>query len=67
MNVWWDASLYGLKPIDLIVIVGYFAIVMVIGFWVSRQVRTEEDFFLDRYWFPKRTAPLRNDYFPPQA
>ena len=41
MNVWWDASLYGLKPIDLIVIVGYFAIVMVIGFWVSRQVRTE--------------------------
>ena len=53
MNAWWDASLYGLKPIDLIVIVGYFAIVMVIGFWVSRQVRTEEDFFLGGRRFGK--------------
>ena len=39
-------SLAGLKVIDLIMIAGYFAAVMAIGFWASRKVKNEDDFFL---------------------
>ena len=53
MHAWWSSTLYGLKPIDLAAIFGYFAIVMVIGFWASRRVRTEEDFFLGGRRFGK--------------
>jgi Na+/proline symporter len=43
----------GLKLIDLAVIVGYFAIVMLIGFWASTKVHTDEDFFLGGRRFGK--------------
>ncbi|MBI5759085.1 MAG: sodium:solute symporter family protein [Planctomycetales bacterium] len=43
----------GLKLIDLIVIVGYFAVVMVIGFWASAKVHNDEDFFLGGRRFGK--------------
>jgi Na+/proline symporter len=37
---------FGLAWIDLFVIVGYFLVVMLVGFWASRKVHDEEDFFL---------------------
>lgn len=46
-------SLYGLKAIDVAMIVGYFAAVMAIGFWASRRVKTEEDYFLGGRSFGK--------------
>jgi hypothetical protein len=46
-------TLYGLEPIDLGMIAGYFAVVMAIGFWASRKVKTEEDFFLGGRRFGK--------------
>jgi Na+/proline symporter len=46
-------TLLGLKLIDLAVIVGYFAVVMLIGFWASSKVHTEEDFFLGGRRFGK--------------
>ena len=48
-------SLLGLKLIDLVMIAGYFAVVMAIGFWASRTVKTEDDFFLGGRKF---NAPL---------
>ncbi|MEX0977639.1 MAG: hypothetical protein WDZ48_02235, partial [Pirellulales bacterium] len=45
--------LFGLKPIDLAVIVGYFAAVLSIGFWAARRVKNEEDFFLGGRRFGK--------------
>ncbi len=48
-------SLLGLKLIDLVMIAGYFAAVMAIGFWASRKVKTEDDFFLGGRKF---SAPL---------
>ena len=39
-------SLAGLKLIDLFMIAGYFAAVMAIGFWASRKVKSDDDFFL---------------------
>jgi Na+/proline symporter len=39
-------SLAGLELIDLIMIAGYFAAVLAIGFWASRKVKNEDDFFL---------------------
>ena len=48
-------SLGGLKLIDLLMIAGYFAAVMAIGFWASRKVKNEEDFFLGGRKF---SAPL---------
>jgi Na+/proline symporter len=45
--------IYGLKPIDLAVIVGYFAAVMFVGFWVSRKVKNETDYFLGGRKFGK--------------
>src|SRR5687768_4627832 len=44
---------FGLKLIDLAMVVIYFAIVMGIGFWASRKVKTEEDFFLGGRRFGK--------------
>ena len=32
----------GLKVIDLGVIAGYFTVVMIIGFWASRKVKSDE-------------------------
>lgn len=46
-------TFYGLKLIDVSMIVLYFAIVMAIGFWASRKVKTEEDFFLGGRSFGK--------------
>lgn len=43
----------GLKAIDLAVIVGYFAVVMAIGFIASRKVKTESDFLLGGRKFGK--------------
>ncbi len=37
---------YGLPLIDIIVIFGYFAIVIAIGIWTSRHIKNREDFFL---------------------
>jgi Na+/proline symporter len=45
--------IYGLKPIDVAFIIGYFAAVLVIGFWAARRVKTEEDFFLGGRRFGK--------------
>ena len=44
---------YGLKPIDVAVIVGYFVAVMAVGFWVSRRVKNETDYFLGGRKFGK--------------
>ncbi len=46
-------TIFGLKIIDLAVVVGYFALVMVIGFWASTKVHTDEDFFLGGRRFGK--------------
>src|SRR5262245_15850283 len=46
-------TLFGLKIIDLAVIVGYFALVMFIGFWASTKVHNDEDFFLGGRRFGK--------------
>lgn len=45
--------LFGLKLIDVAVIVGYFAAVMIIGFWAARRVKNETDFFLGGRQFGK--------------
>ncbi len=38
--------MFGLPIIDLLVIVVYFAIVIAIGVWSSRRIKSQEDFFL---------------------
>ena len=43
----------GLKLIDLTMIALYFGAVMAIGFWASRKVKTEDDFFLGGRKFGK--------------
>jgi Na+/proline symporter len=43
----------GLKPIDLAVVIGYFVVVMAVGFWVSRRVKNETDYFLGGRRFGK--------------
>lgn len=47
------STLYGWKLIDLVAIVGYFAAVMTVGFWASRRVKDEGDFFLGGRGFGK--------------
>lgn len=42
-----------MNPIDLGVIVAYFAVVTAVGFWASRKVHTDEDFFLGGRRFGK--------------
>jgi Na+/proline symporter len=44
---------YGLKLIDLAVILAYFVVVTLVGFWASRKVKTDEDFFLGGRRFGK--------------
>jgi Na+/proline symporter len=44
---------YGLKLIDVLMIAGYFVAVMAIGFWASRRVKNESDFFLGGRSFGK--------------
>lgn len=44
---------FGLKLIDIGVIVGYFAVIMLVGMWASFKVHTEEDFFLGGRSFGK--------------
>jgi len=46
-------TLYGLKLIDLAMIAAYFVVVMAIGFWSARKVKTEKDFFLGGRRFGK--------------
>ena len=47
------STFYGLKLIDLVAIIGYFAAVMTVGFWASRRVRDQADFFLGGRSFGK--------------
>jgi Na+/proline symporter len=44
---------FGLKLVDLAMIAAYFVVVMAIGFWSSRKVKTESDFFLGGRRFGK--------------
>jgi len=44
---------FGLKLIDLAVIIGYFVIVALVGFWASFKVKTDEDYFLGGRSFGK--------------
>src|SRR5713101_911595 len=46
-------TFYGLKLIDGAMIAAYFVVVMAIGFWSARTVKTEEDFFLGGRRFGK--------------
>ncbi|MDB5349881.1 MAG: hypothetical protein JWN86_1128 [Planctomycetota bacterium] len=46
-------TLYGLKWIDLAMIVAYFLAITIIGFWASRRVKNEGDFFLGGRKFGK--------------
>jgi len=46
-------TFYGLKLIDVAMIVAYFVVVMAIGFWSARKVKTEKDFFLGGRRFGK--------------
>jgi Na+/proline symporter len=45
--------MFGLKPIDVAMVIGYFAAVLAIGFWAARRVKNEEDFFLGGRRFGK--------------
>jgi Na+/proline symporter len=47
------ATFFGLKLIDIAMIVGYFLSVMGIGFWASRRVKNQQDFFLGGRRFGK--------------
>ncbi len=38
--------MFGLPALDVAVIVLYFAVIIAIGVWCSRRIRTEEDYFL---------------------
>ena len=38
--------MFGLAPADLIVIALYFAVMIGIGFWSSRRIKNQEDYFL---------------------
>ena len=40
------ATLLGLPLIDIGVIVAYFAVVILIGFWAMRRIKNQEDYFL---------------------
>lgn len=44
---------YGLKVVDVCMIIGYFLLVMGIGFWAARRVKSEEDYFLGGRRFGK--------------
>ncbi len=46
-------TFFGLKLIDLAVIIGYFVLVAVVGFWASFKVKTDEDYFLGGRSFGK--------------
>jgi Na+/proline symporter len=46
-------AFFGLNPIDLWVIAGYFAVVVAIGFWASAKVKNDEDYFLGGRRFGK--------------
>ena len=39
-------QLFGLASADLVVIVGYFVVILGIGFWAMRRIRTQSDYFL---------------------
>jgi Na+/proline symporter len=40
--------MFGLHPIDLVVILGYFAFIVAIGIWAARLVRNMGDYFMPR-------------------
>ncbi len=46
-------TFFGLKLVDLAMIAAYFVVVMAIGFWSARKVKTESDFFLGGRRFGK--------------
>lgn len=45
--------MFGLSVIDIVAIVAYFVVVIAIGFWASRHIRNQEDFFLGGRRFGK--------------
>ncbi len=45
--------MFGLSPLDLIVIAVYFVILVFIGFWSMRRVKNQEDYFLGGRKFGK--------------
>ncbi len=51
-------TIYGLKLIDVAMIIAYFAIIQVIGFWVARTVKTETDYFLGGRRFGKAVLTM---------
>jgi Na+/proline symporter len=46
-------TFFTLHPLDIAAIVGYFVAVMAIGFWASRRVKDEKDFFMGGRRFGK--------------
>ncbi len=38
--------MFGLSLLDIIAVVGYFSIVIYIGFWAMRRIKNQEDYFL---------------------
>jgi len=46
-------TFFGLKLIDLVVIIAYFIVVALVGFWASFKVKTDEDYFLGGRTFGK--------------
>ncbi len=45
--------MFGLSTLDLIVIAGYFFVLIGIGFWAMRRIRNQEDYFLGGRRFGK--------------
>lgn len=46
-------QMYGFTPADLVVIAGYFVVILIIGWWSMRRVRNQEDYFLGGRRFGK--------------
>ncbi|MFI4910168.1 MAG: sodium:solute symporter [Sedimentisphaeraceae bacterium JB056] len=45
--------MFGLHLIDIITVIGYFVVVLGIGVWASRRIKSEEDYFLGGRRFGK--------------
>jgi len=61
-----SSTLVHLSPVDLVIIVFYFALVLAIGVYLRGRANTSEDFFLagrDRTWF--RMRQIGHRWLPP--
>ena len=45
--------MFGLQIIDIATIIAYFVVVILIGIWASRRIKSQEDYFLDGRRFGK--------------